>query len=117
MSSGPRTEVGAGIYRTGAAPKVGYPNGSDGAAPPSQAGMFSGSHSDCRLSLLNSLRTRRGMPLMDRLERRGCVFLDSASTLFFGGVRSESRELLEANSSSVAASLPSSRIGSLPLFV
>ena len=116
MSSGPLTTVGAGIYETGAAPKVGYLNESDGAAPPTQVGMFSGVRSECRLSLLNSLRTRRGVSLMNRLERRGGLFLDSASTLFFGGVRSRSEELSEDNSSSVAASLPSNRIGSFPLF-
>ena len=44
------------------------------------------------------------------------LFLDSASTLFFGGVRFGSKELLEDNSSSVATSLSSGRIGSLPLF-
>ena len=100
MSSSPWTAVGASIYGTGAAPKVGYPNGSDGAAPPGHVGMFSGARSDCRLSLLNSLRTRWGMSLTDRLERRGGLFLDSASTLFFGGVRSGSEELSEDNSSS-----------------
>ena len=57
MSSGPRIEIGVGIYGTGAAPKVGYPNGSDDVAPPSHTDMFSGGRSDCRLSLLNSLRT------------------------------------------------------------
>ena len=116
MSSGPRIAVGAGIYETGAAPKVGYPNGSDGAAPPSHTGMFSGACSDCRLSLLNSLRTQRGMFLMDRLERREGLILDSASTLFFGGVKSGSGELPEDNLSPAAASLSSDRIGSLPLF-
>ena len=65
MSSGHRTVVGAGIYGAGAAPKVGYLNGSDGAAPPCHVGMFSGACSYCRLSLLNSLRTRRGMSLTD----------------------------------------------------
>ena len=59
MSSGPWTAVDAGIYGTGAAPKVGYPNGSDGAAPPSLVGMFSRARSDCHLSLLNSLYNRR----------------------------------------------------------
>ena len=47
MYLGPRTTVGSGIYGTGAAPKAGYLNGSDGAAPPSHAGMFSGARSDC----------------------------------------------------------------------
>ena len=116
MSSGPRTVVGAGIYDTSAAPKVGYPNGSYGAAPPSHTSMFSRARSDCRLSLLNSLRTRRGMPQTDRLERRGDLFLDSASTLFFGGVKSGSGELPTDNSSSAAASLSFGWIGSLPLF-
>ena len=102
--------------RASAAPKVGFPNASDGAAPPGHAGMYSGACSNCRLSLLNSLRTRQGMPLMDRLERRGGLFLDSASTLFFGGDRSGSGELPEDSSSSAAASLSSGRIGSLPLF-
>ena len=116
MSSGPLTAVGASMYGTGAAPNVGYPNGSYGAAPPSHTGMFSRARSDCCLSLLNSLRTLQGMPLTDRLERRGGLFLDSTSTLFFGGVRSGSEELLEDNLSSAAASLSSDRIGSLPLF-
>ena len=116
MSSGPRTIVGAGIYRAGAAPNVGYPNESDGAVPPCHAGMFSGACYNCLLSLLNSLCTRLGMPLMDRLKRRGGLFLDLASTLFFRGGRSESGELSEDNSSSAAASLSSGRIGSLPLF-
>ena len=40
MSSGSLTTVGAGIYGIIAAPKVGYPNGSDGVAPPTHAGMF-----------------------------------------------------------------------------
>ena len=111
ISSGPRIELGAGIYRAGLAPKVGYPNGSDGVAPLCHVGTFSRVCYDCRLSLLNSIRTQRGMPLTDRLERHEGLFLDSASTLFFG-----SGELPEDNSSSVVASLSASRIGSLPLF-
>ena len=75
MSSGPRTVVGAVIYGAGVAPKVGYPNGSDGAPPPCHAGMFSGECSNCRLPLLNSLLTRRGLPLRDRLERHGASSL------------------------------------------
>ena len=116
MSSGPRTAAGTGMNGTGAALKAGYPNESDGAAPPSHSGMFSGACSDCRLSLLNSLRTRQGMPLADQLEHRGGLFLNSASTLFFRGSGSESGELPEDNSSSATASLFSDRIGSLPLF-
>ena len=78
--------------------------------------MFSGVHSYCRLSILNSLRTRRGMLLADRLEHRGGPFLDSASTFFFGGSRSKSGELLEDNSSSAATLLSSGWIGFSPLF-
>ena len=116
MSSGPLTEVGAGIYGISATSKVGYPNGSNGAAPPTHAGMFSGACSDYCLSLMNSLRTRRGMPLTDRLERREGLFLDWASALFFGRVKFGSGELPKDNLSSVIASLPSDRIGSLSLF-
>ena len=116
ISSGPRTAVGTGINGTGATSKAGCLNGSNGAVPPSHAGMFSGARSDCRLSLLNSLGTRQGMPPTDRLERYGGLFLDSTSTLFFGGGRSGSGELPEDNSSSATALLSSCRIGSLPLF-
>ena len=116
MSSGPQIAVGTSINKTGVVPKAGYPNGSGVAPPPSHAGMFSRVRSIGCLSLLNSLRTRRGIPLMDRLERYRGLFLDSASTFFFGGSGSESEELPEDNSSSVAASLSSDRTGSLPLF-
>ena len=54
---------------------------------------------------------------MDWLERRGGLFLDLASTLFFGCGRSGSGELPEDNSSSAVASPSSSRIGFLPLFI
>ena len=105
------------MYGAGATSKVGYTNGSNSATPLCHVGIFSGAYSDYRLSLLNSLHTRPGMPLTDWLERSGGLFLDSASTLFFGGGRSRSGELLEDNSSSAAASLSSGRIGSLPLFL
>ena len=116
ISFGLRKALGARIYRAGAAPKVGYPNRSDGAVPLCHAGTFSGACFDCRISLLNSLHTRRGMPLMDRLEGCGGLFLDLASTLFFGGGRFGNGELPEENSSSAAASLSSGWIGSFPLF-
>ena len=116
MSSGPRTMVKAGICGAGAAPKVGYMNGSDGAMPLSRVGTFSRACSDCHCSLLPSLRTWQCMPLTERLERRGGLFLDSASTLFFGSGRSGSGELPEDNSSFAAASLWPGRMGSLPLF-
>ena len=96
--------------------KVGYLKGSDDATPLCHVGTFSGACSDCRRSLLISLRTRRCMPLTERLERRGGLFLDSTSTLFFGGDRSRSGEPPEDNLSSIAASLSPNRMGSLPLF-
>ena len=77
---------------------------------------FRGTCSNCHRSLLISLHTRRCMPLMERLEGRKGLFLDSASMLFFGGERSCSGELSEDNSSSAAASLSPGRMGSLPLF-
>ena len=116
MSSSPRTLVGAGMYGASAASKVGYTNESDGATPLYHVGIFSRAGSNCLLSLLNSLLTRRGRPLTDRLERCGGLFFDLASTLFFRGDRSRSGDPLEDNSSSAAASLSSGQIGSLPLF-
>ena len=116
MSSGPRTVVDAGMYRAGAAPKVGYKNENDGATPLCHVGIFSGACSYCRRSLLISLRTRRGMPLTEQLERCGGLFLDSASTWFFGGGRSGSGELPKDNSLSVVASLSPGKTGCLPLF-
>ena len=83
---------------------------------PVPLGTFSGACSNCRCSLLISLRTRQCMPLTEQLERRGGLFLDSASTLFFGGERSGSGELPEDNSLSAVASLSPGKMGSLPLF-
>ena len=91
-------------------------NGIDGATPLCHVGTFSGACSDCHRSLLISFRTQQCMPLTEKLERCGGLFLDSASTLFFGGGRSRSGELPEDNSSSTAASLSPGRMGSLPLF-
>ena len=116
MSSSPGTMVDVGMYGAGAALKVGYTNGSDGATPLCHVDTFSGPYSDCLRSLLISLRTRRCMPLTERLERHGGLFLDSAFTLFFGGDRLGSGQLLEDNSLSIAASLLPGRMGSLPLF-
>ena len=53
---------------------------------------------------------------MEWLERREGIFLDLASTLFFGGERSGGGKLPEDNSSSAIASLLPSKMGSLPLF-
>ena len=116
MSSGPRTVVDVGMCGAGAAPKVGYMNISDGATPLCHVGTFSGAYYDYRRSLLNSLHTWRCMPLIERLERCGGLFLNSASTLFFGGDRLGSGELPKDNSSSTVASLSPGRMGSLPLF-
>ena len=116
MSLSPWTVVDVSMYRAGAAPKVGYMNGSGGATPLCHVGTFSGAYSDCRRSLLISLHTRQCMPLTERLGRGEGLFLDSASTLFFWGERSSSGELLEDNSSSAVASLSPGKIGSLPLF-
>ena len=116
MSSGPRTTVDGSMCRAGAAPRVRYMNGSGGATSPCHKGTFLGACSNCCHSLLTSLRTRRCMPLIKWLERRGGLFLDSASTLFFGGGRPSSEELPEHNSSSTGRSLSPGRMGSLPLF-
>ena len=91
-------------------------NGSGGATPPCHVGPFLGACFNFRRSLLISIHTRRCMPLKERLERRGGLFLDSASTLFFGGERLGSGELPEDSSLSVVASLSPGRIGPLPLF-
>ena len=115
MSSSPRTMVDVSMCGAGGASNVGYTNGSGGATPPCHVGTFFGTRSDCRHSLLISLRTRRCIPLMERLERRGGLFLDSTSTLFFGVERSGSGELPEDNSSSTTASLSPIMMGSLPL--
>ena len=53
-----------------------------GAMPPNQANMYSGANSDWGLSLLASLRVRRCVTLIARLDWRGGLFLDSASALF-----------------------------------
>ena len=75
MSSGPWTVVNVSMCGAGVAPKVGYMNESGGAMPPCHVGTFLGTCSDCRRSLLISLRTRRCMPLTELLEWRGGLFL------------------------------------------
>ena len=90
-------------------------NGSGGVTPLCHVGTFSGACSDYRSSLLISLRTRRCMSLTERLEQRGGLFLDSASTLFFRSERSGSGELPEDNLTPAIASLSPGRMGSLPL--
>ena len=98
MSLGPRTMVGVSMYKADAAPKVGYTNGGDGAMSLCHVGIFSRACFGCRLSLLNSLCTRRGMTLKERLEQHEGHFLDFASTLFLVGGRSRIKELPEDNS-------------------
>ena len=116
MSSSPWTVVDADMYEAGAASKVGYTDRNDGTTPLCHMGIFLGACSDYPPFMLISLRTRRGMPLTERLERRGILFLDSASTLLFRGGRLGSGELPKDNLSSAAASLSPSRTGCLPLF-
>ena len=58
MSSGPRIVVDVSMCKAGAAPKIGYMNESGGAMPLCHVGTFSRACSDCRRSLLISLRTR-----------------------------------------------------------
>ena len=116
MSSGPQTVVDVSRCGAGAAPKVGYMNGSGGVTLLCHLGAFLGACFDCCCSLLISLHIRRCMLLTEWLERHGGLFLDLASTLFFRGERSGCGELLEDNSSSAATSLSPARMGSLPLF-
>ena len=52
---------------------------------------------------------------MDRLDRRGDLFLDWASAAFGDGERRESKELLEDSSSSTSRSMSSGATTSLPL--
>ena len=56
------------------------------------------------------------MMMAELLERRGGLFLDSASMLFFRGERSGSGELPEDNSLFADVSPSPGRIGFLPLF-
>ena len=85
MSSGPRTVVYVSMCRASATLKVGYMNGSDGVTLLCHVGTFSGAYSNCRRSLLISLRARQCMPLTELLKRCGGLFLYSCSTLFFRG--------------------------------
>ena len=75
MSLGPRIVVDVSMCRVGAAPKVGYMNGTGGATPLCHVGTVLRACSDCLCSLLISLYTRRCMPLMERLERGRAFFL------------------------------------------
>ena len=58
MSSGPWIAVDGSMCGAGAAPRVGYMNGSCDVILLCHVGIFSRACSDCRHSLLVSLRTR-----------------------------------------------------------
>ena len=116
MSSCPWTVVDVSRCGAGASLKVGYMNESGAVTPLCHVGTFLGACSDCRCSLLISLHIRRCILLTEWLEQRGGLFLDLASTLFFGSERSGSGELPKDNSLFAAASLSPGRMGSLPLF-
>ena len=87
MSSGPRRVVDASMCGASVAPKVVYANGRGGVMPQCDVGTFSRTCSNCCRPLLISLRTQQCMLMTERLERRGGLFLDSASMSFFGGER------------------------------
>ena len=53
-----------------------------GVMPSNRVDIYSGANSEWGLSLLASLRIRRRATLIARLDWRGGLFLDSASTLF-----------------------------------
>ena len=65
--------------------------------------------------MLGSLCTRRLATLMDRLDRRGGLFLDWASATFEDCERRRSGELREDSSSSAGRSISSGAATSLPL--
>ena len=115
MSSGPRTTEGAIIYGAGAAPYDGYMDGPGGGKPSARLGAYWGTGVSGRWSLLGSLRTERLAILTDRLGRRGCLFLEWASTALGDGERRGRGELPEDNSSSASRSISSGTTISLPL--
>ena len=53
-----------------------------GGIPPNRVDICSGANSERGLSLLASLHIRRRVPLITRLDWRGGLFLDLASSLF-----------------------------------
>ena len=114
MSSGPWTIVDGSMCGAGAAPRLGYMNGSCDDIPSVPRGhIFEGL---LRLSSLSTGFFPYSVPLTERLERCEGLFLDLAPSLFFGGDGSGSGELPEDNSSSAGGSLSLGRMGSLPLF-
>ena len=109
MSCGPWTVEEKNMCGAGATLKGKYMDGTGGATLPGRSGTYSRAGSDWRRSLLASLCTQRRTTLMDRLDRRGGLFLDWASTTFGDSERRGSGELLEDNSSSVGRSISSGR--------
>ena len=90
-------------------------DGTGGGKPLARSGTYWGAGVEGRWSLLGSLRTRRLAMLMDRLDRRGGLFLEWASAAFGDGERHKSGELPEDNSSSAGRSTSSDATTSLPL--
>ena len=115
MSSGPHAAEGAIIRGAGAAPYSWYMDGSGGGKPSARLGAYWGAGVRGRWSLLSSLRTRRLAILMDRLGRRGGLFLEWASAAFRDGERHGRGELPEDNSSSASRLRSSGASVSLPL--
>ena len=90
-------------------------DGTGGATPLGRFGIYSQAGSDWHRSLLASLLIRCRMPLINRLDRRGSLFLDSASASFEDGERCGSGELSEDNSSSAGRSISSGMEAPFPL--
>ena len=72
-----------------------------GVVPPNRVATCSGANCERGPSLLPSLRTRRCVLLMTRLDWQGGLFQASTSALLGGGEREGSGELSEKSSSSV----------------
>ena len=115
MSCGPRTAEGAIIRGVGVAPYGGCMDGTGGGKPPARLVTYWGASVGGRWSLLGSLRIQRLATLMDRLDRRGGLFLEWVSSAFGDGERRGRGELPEDNSSFAGRSIPSDLATSLPL--
>ena len=115
MSCGPRTADEKISCGARAAPKGGYMDGTGGGKPPARSGTYWWAGVGGRWSLLGSFRTGRLATPMDRLDRRGALFLDWAFAAFRDGERRGSRELPEDSSSSAGRSMSFGAATSLPL--
>ena len=109
---GQRRERSWGLPR-----KAGNTDGTGGGKPLARSGTYWRAGVGGRRSLLGSLCARRLATLMDRLDRRGGLFLEWASAALEGGERCGSGELPEDNSSSAGRSTSSGATTSLPLLV